>query len=149
MRTLSDTALFNMYFISSWFFETWESSCSTYCSTYTKRRHTISLYLHYGSQHPHITYPHYHTPYYPRDLDPDCIPMSESLQDTMERTLPLLMKRIIPDIKLGKTVLVVAHANSLRGKDVIDSFLWSCLSSQRKRNWIMKLYVKFILVCLI
>jgi 2,3-bisphosphoglycerate-dependent phosphoglycerate mutase len=49
--------------------------------------------------------------------------MSESLQDTMERTLPLLMKRIIPDIKLGKTVLVVAHANSLRGKHEIDSFL--------------------------
>ena len=54
----------------------------------------------------------------PRDLDPKCIPVSESLQDTMERTLPLLVKRIIPDIKLGKTVLVVAHANSLRGMDV-------------------------------
>lgn len=47
----------------------------------------------------------------------------------MERTLPLLMKRIIPDIKLGKTVLVVAHANSLRGKDEIDRFL--CNSESR------------------
>ena len=34
----------------------------------------------------------------------------------MERSLPLLIKRILPDIRLGKTVLVVAHANSLRGK---------------------------------
>lgn len=49
------------------------------------------------------------------DLDPSCIPVSESLQDTMDRTLPLLIKRIIPDLLLGKTVMVVAHANSLRG----------------------------------
>jgi 2,3-bisphosphoglycerate-dependent phosphoglycerate mutase len=33
----------------------------------------------------------------------------------MDRTLPLLIKRIIPDLLLGKTVMVVAHANSLRG----------------------------------
>lgn len=33
----------------------------------------------------------------------------------MERTLPLLVQKILPDIKAGKTVLVVAHANSLRG----------------------------------
>ena len=33
----------------------------------------------------------------------------------MERTLPLLTQKILPDIKKGKTVLVVAHANSLRG----------------------------------
>lgn len=50
-----------------------------------------------------------------RDLNPSCIPVSESLQDTMERTLPLLVQKILPDIKAGKTVLVVAHANSLRG----------------------------------
>ena len=35
----------------------------------------------------------------------------------MERTIPLLVQKILPDIKSGKTVLVVAHANSLRGKD--------------------------------
>jgi hypothetical protein len=51
-----------------------------------------------------------------RDLNPSCIPVSESLQDTMERTLPLLVQKILPDIKAGKTVLVVAHANSLRGE---------------------------------
>lgn len=51
-----------------------------------------------------------------RDLNPNCIPVSESLQDTMERTLPLLVQKILPDIKAGKTVLVVAHANSLRGE---------------------------------
>ena len=28
----------------------------------------------------------------------------------------MLTQKILPDIKAGKTVLVVAHANSLRGK---------------------------------
>ena len=37
----------------------------------------------------------------------------------MERSLPLLVKRILPDIRLGKTVLVVAHANSLRGDNFV------------------------------
>ena len=61
------------------------------------------------------------TALYCRDLDPSCIPVSESLQDTMERTLPLLTQKILPDIKKGKTVLVVAHANSLRGAVLIPS----------------------------
>jgi broad specificity phosphatase PhoE len=50
-----------------------------------------------------------------QDLDPSEIPLSESLLDTMQRTSPLLETRIIPDILAGKTVMVVAHANSLRG----------------------------------
>ena len=33
----------------------------------------------------------------------------------MQRCIPLLEKRIIPDLKDGKTVMIVAHANSLRG----------------------------------
>lgn len=37
----------------------------------------------------------------------------------MERTIPLLVQKILPDIKMGKTVLVVAHANSLRGTYVL------------------------------
>ena len=49
------------------------------------------------------------------DLDPKDIPVTESLQDTMERTLPLWNNRILPDLKLGKNVMIVAHANSLRG----------------------------------
>ena len=49
------------------------------------------------------------------DLRPDDIPLTESLQDTMERTLPLWKSRILPDLRAGRTVMIVAHANSLRG----------------------------------
>eukprot|EP00595_Chromulina_sp_UTEXLB2642_P000043 CAMPEP_0196761892 /NCGR_PEP_ID=MMETSP1095-20130614/1201_1 /TAXON_ID=96789 ORGANISM="Chromulina nebulosa, Strain UTEXLB2642" /NCGR_SAMPLE_ID=MMETSP1095 /ASSEMBLY_ACC=CAM_ASM_000446 /LENGTH=367 /DNA_ID=CAMNT_0042111961 /DNA_START=478 /DNA_END=1578 /DNA_ORIENTATION=+ len=49
------------------------------------------------------------------DLDPKLIPTTESLKDTMDRTIPLWESRILPDLKEGKTVLIVAHANSLRG----------------------------------
>ena len=49
------------------------------------------------------------------DLNPDDIPITESLQDTMERTLPLWNNRILPDLKSGQNVLIMAHANSLRG----------------------------------
>jgi len=48
------------------------------------------------------------------DLDPGVIPLTESLEDTMERTRPLLETRILPDLKAGKTVMVVAHANRCR-----------------------------------
>lgn len=49
------------------------------------------------------------------DLRPDQIPVTESLQDTMDRTLPLWYDRILPDLQAGRTVMIVAHANSLRG----------------------------------
>jgi 2,3-bisphosphoglycerate-dependent phosphoglycerate mutase len=62
------------------------------------------------------THPNWHaTEKKYQDLDPSEIPVTESLLDTMQRSLPLLNNRIIPDIKAGKTVMVVAHANSLRG----------------------------------
>lgn len=38
----------------------------------------------------------------------------ESLKDTAARTLPYFQSKILPDIKAGKNVLVVAHGNSLR-----------------------------------
>lgn len=34
---------------------------------------------------------------------------------TQERTLPLWQTRILPDLQSGRTVMIVAHANSLRG----------------------------------
>lgn len=43
------------------------------------------------------------------------MPLTESLEDTMKRTIPLLEKRIIPDLKAGQNVMVVAHVDSLRG----------------------------------
>lgn len=41
-------------------------------------------------------------------------PEGESLQMTAERTLPCLDERIIPELNQDKTVLIVAHGNSLR-----------------------------------
>jgi len=43
------------------------------------------------------------------------IPLSECLKDTVERTLPYWESGITPALKRGKTVLVAAHGNSIRG----------------------------------
>ena len=51
----------------------------------------------------------------PRDKtawNPDGI--GESLKDTAARTLPYFEKKIVPDLKAGKNILVAAHGNSLR-----------------------------------
>ena len=41
-------------------------------------------------------------------------PGGESLKMTAERTLPYFRAKILPELKAGKNVLVVAHGNSLR-----------------------------------
>jgi 2,3-bisphosphoglycerate-dependent phosphoglycerate mutase len=41
-------------------------------------------------------------------------PGGESLQDTLNRTLPFFRDRILPHLKQGDNVLVAAHGNSLR-----------------------------------
>ncbi len=43
------------------------------------------------------------------------IPLCESLKDTIARTIPLWSETIAPEIRAGKSVLIVAHGNSLRG----------------------------------
>ena len=43
-----------------------------------------------------------------------CPPDGESLEMTLERTLPYFESTILPVLKEGKTVLVSAHGNSLR-----------------------------------
>jgi 2,3-bisphosphoglycerate-dependent phosphoglycerate mutase len=43
------------------------------------------------------------------------VPLSESLKDTITRTLPFWHETIAPSIKSGKRVLIAAHGNSLRG----------------------------------
>jgi 2,3-bisphosphoglycerate-dependent phosphoglycerate mutase len=48
------------------------------------------------------------------DLDPALLPATESLKDTLARVLPLWETRIAPELRAGKTVLIVAHGNSLR-----------------------------------
>lgn len=45
------------------------------------------------------------------DINP---PNGESLKDTCERTIPYYQNHILPQVKTGKNVLIVAHGNSLR-----------------------------------
>jgi 2,3-bisphosphoglycerate-dependent phosphoglycerate mutase len=42
-------------------------------------------------------------------------PVTECLKDVIERMLPYWHSAIVPDLRAGKTVLVAAHGNSLRG----------------------------------
>ena len=48
------------------------------------------------------------------DLDPNDLPASECLKDTVDRFLPYWHESIKPDIESGKRVFIVAHGNSLR-----------------------------------
>lgn len=50
-----------------------------------------------------------------QNLDPKLIPLTESLQDTIDRTMPLWDSQIKLDLQAGRNVLIVAHCNSLRG----------------------------------
>ena len=43
------------------------------------------------------------------------VPRSESLKDTIARTLPYYQSEIGPALRSGKRVLIAAHGNSLRG----------------------------------
>src|SRR5215469_1756702 len=47
-------------------------------------------------------------------IDPQELPASESLKDTLARVLPFWHARIAPELRSGGNVLVVAHGNSLR-----------------------------------
>jgi len=49
-----------------------------------------------------------------KDLDPKDIPMTESLELTVKRFLPYWHRVIVPVLKEGKRILIVAHGNSLR-----------------------------------
>src|SRR5579862_212929 len=48
------------------------------------------------------------------DVDPAWLPAAESLKDTLSRVLPYWESRIVPELRAGKNVLIVAHGNSLR-----------------------------------
>jgi 2,3-bisphosphoglycerate-dependent phosphoglycerate mutase len=47
-------------------------------------------------------------------LPPQDVPRTECLADVVVRLLPYWDEAIVPDLRAGKTVLVVAHGNSLR-----------------------------------
>ena len=50
-----------------------------------------------------------------RNLPQEVLPLSESLKDTVERVVKYYETEIKPNIVLGKSVMIVAHGNSLRG----------------------------------
>jgi 2,3-bisphosphoglycerate-dependent phosphoglycerate mutase len=47
-------------------------------------------------------------------LPPEARPATECLKDVVVRMLPYWYDSIVPDLRLGRTVLVAAHGNSLR-----------------------------------
>ncbi|MCD9902972.1 phosphoglyceromutase [Streptomyces sp. MT29] len=49
------------------------------------------------------------------DLPPELRPDTECLKDVVVRMLPYWFDSIVPDLLTGRTVLVAAHGNSLRG----------------------------------
>jgi 2,3-bisphosphoglycerate-dependent phosphoglycerate mutase len=48
------------------------------------------------------------------DVDPAELPATEALSDVVDRMLPYWFEQIAPELKAGRTVLIVAHGNSLR-----------------------------------
>jgi 2,3-bisphosphoglycerate-dependent phosphoglycerate mutase len=48
------------------------------------------------------------------DLPPELVPATECLADVVARMLPYWYDSIVPDLRAGRRVLVVAHGNSLR-----------------------------------
>ncbi|CAA9997536.1 unnamed protein product [Nesidiocoris tenuis] len=54
-------------------------------------------------------------PRYAKEPTKEEFPMFESLKLTIARTLPYWEGSIVPELKAGKTVLIAAHGNSLRG----------------------------------
>ncbi len=48
------------------------------------------------------------------DLAPELIPATECLADVVARMLPYWYDRIVPEIRAGRRLLIVAHGNSLR-----------------------------------
>jgi len=49
-----------------------------------------------------------------KDLRAEEIPLSECLKDTVKRFLPFWHDAIVPALKSGKRIIIVAHGNSLR-----------------------------------
>ena len=58
-------------------------------------------------------HPHFDIRY--RKVNPQALPATESLKDTVERILPYWQKEIFPSLEIMDQILIVAHGNSLRG----------------------------------
>ena len=48
------------------------------------------------------------------DVDPQRLPLAESLKDTLARVQPFWETEIAPQIRAGRNVIIAAHGNSLR-----------------------------------
>jgi 2,3-bisphosphoglycerate-dependent phosphoglycerate mutase len=48
------------------------------------------------------------------DLPPELLPRTECLADVVDRMLPYWYDAIVPDLRIGRVVLIAAHGNSLR-----------------------------------
>jgi 2,3-bisphosphoglycerate-dependent phosphoglycerate mutase len=62
---------------------------------------------------PDDPYAQTHDPRY-ADLPPELRPATECLKDVLIRALPYWFDAIVPDLRVGRTVLIAAHGNSLR-----------------------------------
>jgi len=49
-----------------------------------------------------------------RDEPPEILPLTESLKDTIARTVPFFEEAVKKDMQAGKRVIIAAHGNSLR-----------------------------------
>tara|TARA_Y100001936_G_C16087855_1_gene683206 strand:- start:2157 stop:2912 length:756 start_codon:yes stop_codon:yes gene_type:complete len=49
-----------------------------------------------------------------KNINPQYLPSGESLKDTLNRVKPLWVNEILPLIKKGENLMIVAHGNSLR-----------------------------------
>ena len=47
-------------------------------------------------------------------LNEDELPLTECLRDTVDRFMPYWYERLVPEIRVGKKVLIAGHGNSLR-----------------------------------
>ena len=47
-------------------------------------------------------------------LNPDQVPLSECLKDTVDRVMPVWSESMAPAIRAGKRIVVAAHGNSIR-----------------------------------
>lgn len=47
-------------------------------------------------------------------VDKYFLPLTESLETTIQRVIPYYLETIVPEIRSGKSVLIAAHGNSLR-----------------------------------
>ncbi len=47
-------------------------------------------------------------------LQPDQVPLTECLKDTVERVMPFWNESVAPAIKAGKKIVIAAHGNSIR-----------------------------------